>query len=90
MFFNLSTLQLTCQDTNARGEGKHESDHDSGEVNGADSIEDDEDAFVVDILDAVPQSNRKHAYQDVEIEEEGEQYESKGKSELKHEVSGNN
>ena len=54
MFLNLSTLQLTCQDTNARGEGEHESDHDSGEVDGTDCVEDDEHPLVIHVFDHMP------------------------------------
>ena len=47
-------------------------DHNSGKVNGRHGVEDDEDPFVVDILDAVPQPDGEDAGEDVEVEEEGE------------------
>ena len=47
-------LQLACQDTNTGGEGKHEPDHDSGEVNGTDCVENDEHPLIIHVFDDMP------------------------------------
>ena len=63
---------LTCQYADAGGEGEHEPDHHPGEVDGGEGVQDDEDALVVDVLDAVPEAHREDAGQDVQVEEEAE------------------
>ena len=36
-------------------------DHDAGEINGRNGVKNDEDALVVDVLDAIPSTHRKRA-----------------------------
>ena len=60
------------ENADAGRERQHETHHDAGEVDGADGVQDDEDALVVDVLDAVPEADGKDAGQDVQVEEEGE------------------
>ena len=60
------------QHADAWRQRQHQTDHDAGKVDGADGVQDDEDAFVVDVPDAVPESDWKDACQDVQVEEERE------------------
>jgi hypothetical protein len=57
--------------TNHRGEGKHQSYHDSGEVTSKDSIYDYEDMLILQLLEAKVDSSREQPDEHVEIEEEG-------------------
>ena len=60
------------QNADAGGQRQHQTDHDSGKIDGADGVQDDEDSFVVDVLDAVPEADGEYTGQDVQVEEEWE------------------
>ena len=52
-------------------ENEHETDHDSGEVDRRDAVQDDEDVVVVQPGEAVVEAGREQEGQDLEVEVEG-------------------
>ena len=59
-----------CGDADDRGEGEHQSDHDTSEVRGQDGVDDNEDLLVFEVAEAHVHTGREQPDQHVQVEEE--------------------
>jgi hypothetical protein len=60
-----------CSNTDYRGQGKHQTDHDTSKVTGEDSVDDNKDLLILEVAEAHVDTGREQPDQQVQIEEEG-------------------
>lgn len=61
----------SSRNTNNRGQGQHQTNHDTGEVTGKHRVDDDKDVLILEIAEAHVDTSREEPDQEVQIKEEG-------------------